>query len=135
MNLRDERIVGFKANDIEQNQDRIDRMIIMDYMENGSLQNYLNHRQITEADALKLISTLIQGNMICTLYIINAYYRCEVFTSRSSWIRPDCFCCASRYFIQIHHGKFRWSMLYFRLWDGYKVLFIIYLICLVVSVH
>ena len=61
VNLRDERIVGFKAHDIEQNQDRIDRIIIMDYMEYGSLQNYLNHREISKRDALKLISTLIQG--------------------------------------------------------------------------
>ena len=59
--MRDERIVGFKAHDIEQNQDRIDRIIIMDYMEYGSLQNYLNHREINKHDALKLISTLIQG--------------------------------------------------------------------------
>lgn len=33
----------------------------MDYMEYGSLQNYLNHREISKRDALKLISTLIQG--------------------------------------------------------------------------
>ena len=62
VNLRDERIVGFKAHDIEQNQDRIDRIIIMDYMEYGSLQNYLNNREINKHDALKLVSTLIQGN-------------------------------------------------------------------------
>ena len=30
-------------------------------MEYGSLQNYLNHREISKRDALKLISTLIQG--------------------------------------------------------------------------
>ena len=64
VNLRDERIVGFKAHDIEQNQDRIDRIIIMDYMEYGSLQNYLNHREISKRDALKLISTLIQGKFL-----------------------------------------------------------------------
>ena len=61
VNLRDERIVGFKAHDIEQNQDRIDRIIIMDYMEYGSLQNYLNNREINKHDALKLVTTLIQG--------------------------------------------------------------------------
>ena len=74
VNLRDERIVGFKAHDIEQNQDRIDRIIIMDYMEYGSLQNYLNHREISKRDALKLISTLIQGKFLCFRKCL-----CEVF--------------------------------------------------------
>ena len=74
VNLRDERIVGFKAHDIEQNQDRIDRIIIMDYMEYGSLQNFLNHREISKRDALKLISTLIQGEFLCFRKCL-----CEVF--------------------------------------------------------
>ena len=36
----------------------------MDYMEYGSLQNYLNNREINKHDALKLVSTLIQGKFV-----------------------------------------------------------------------
>ena len=61
VNLRDERIVGIFGHDIEYRDDQVNRIIIMDYMENGSLQEFLARGQISRDQAVKLIGTLIQG--------------------------------------------------------------------------
>ena len=74
VNIRDERIVGFKAHYVEHVNGQINRIILMNFVKNGSLQNYLTQNEINKKDALKLISTFTQGNIITyMIYYINYY--------------------------------------------------------------
>lgn len=99
VNLRDERIVGFLAHDIEQSHDQINRIIIMDYMKHGSLQNYLNNQKLSENDAIKLISSLIQGVMFLHTEVRGSDQIASVahrdISSKSVLINADGQCCIS----------------------------------------
>ena len=53
--------MGYKAHDIEHVNGQINRIIVMNFMKYGSLQNFLTNQQITEKAAIKLVTTLTQG--------------------------------------------------------------------------
>ena len=73
VNIRDERIVGFKAHYIEHVNGQINRIIVMNYMQHGSLQNFLTNNSIKEKDGIKLISTLTQGKVTSVAKTSNIY--------------------------------------------------------------
>ena len=111
VNLRDERIVGIFGHDIEYRDDQVNRIIIMDYMENGSLQEFLARGQISRDQAVKLIGTLIQGNFKFSAFFIK--FRNNVSAYRSPRYRADCVGSPQGHLFHFSPRKCRRSVLYF----------------------
>lgn len=99
VNLRDERIVGFIAHDVEYRDDQVNRIIIMDYMEHGSLQQYLAKQQLTQAQAIRLLGSLVQGIMFLHTEVRGTEQIASVvhrdLSSTSVLVNADGQCCIS----------------------------------------